>query len=210
LNNPQVRRFLPSLTEDWIKSYDVDGVMWCSERQGPLENAIGAEAGMFNGRAELTCFCPCCRRKGRNLGINVERAREDLKVLRQWAQTVSKGPRPADSYFVTFWRLLIEYPEILAWEKLRTDCQRDMYSFLYGEVKSIRPDLPVGWHIYHNNSFSPFLRAEQDYKKFDGIADFLKIVMYNNCAGPRLAQYIHNVRSTVFGDLPVEQVLAFH
>jgi hypothetical protein len=34
--------------------------------------------------------------------------------------------------------------------------------------------------------------------------------MYNNCAGPRLAQYIRNVHSTVFGDMPPEKVLEFH
>jgi hypothetical protein len=125
-------------------------------------------------------------------------------------QSVRGGPRPADGYFVSFWRLLVDYPEILAWERLWTDSQREMYALIYGEVKSIRPDLPVGWHIWHNNSFSPFYRAEQDYQKFEGMADFLKVVMYNNCAGPRLAQYIRNVHSTVFGDMPPEKVLEFH
>ncbi len=210
LNNPHVKDFVAALVEDWIKSYDVDGIMWCSERQGPLGNAIGADAGQFNGRAELTCFCRYCRRKGENRGINVERAREGLKDLQRWVQSVRGGPRPADGYFVTFWRLLVDHPEILAWEKLWTDSQREMYALIYGEVKSIRPDLPVGWHIWHNNSFSPFYRAEQDYQKFEGIADFLKVVMYNNCAGPRLAQYIRNVHSTVFGDMPPERVLEFH
>ncbi len=34
--------------------------------------------------------------------------------------------------------------------------------------------------------------------------------MYNNCAGPRLAQYIRNIQSTVFGDLRPEEALDFH
>jgi len=131
-------------------------------------------------------------------------------IKQRWVQSVRGGPRPADGYFVSFWRLLVDYPEILAWERLWTDSQREMYALIYGEVKSIRPDLPVGWHIWHNNSFSPFYRAEQDYQKFEGMADFLKVVMYNNCAGPRLAQYIRNVHSTVFGDMPPEKVLEFH
>jgi len=45
LNNPYIRNFLLSMVEDWTKSYDVDGVMWCSERQGALNNAIDAEKG---------------------------------------------------------------------------------------------------------------------------------------------------------------------
>jgi hypothetical protein len=210
LNNPQVRDFVASLAEDWIKSYDIDGIMWASERQGPLDNAIGADAGTFRGRAELTCFCHYCREKGRDRGIDVERAREGLQTLQRWVEVVRNGSRPADGFFVTFWRILGDYPEILAWEKLWTDSQREMHSFIYGEVKSIRHDLPVGWHIWHNNSFSPFYRAERDYRKFEGISDFLKVVMYNNCAGPRFAQYIHNVHSTIFGDLSPQEVLDFH
>ncbi|HEV2499984.1 MAG TPA: hypothetical protein VGY31_10435 [Terriglobia bacterium] len=210
LNNPHVLNFLASLAEDWIKSYDVDGIMWCSERQGPVDNAIGADAGGFTGRTAITCFCQYCCKKGKDRGIEIDRAREGLQALHQWVQSVVSGPRPADGCFVTFWRLLVDYPEILAWEKLWTDSQREVYAMLYGQVKSIRRDLPVGWHIWHNNSFSPFYRAEQNYVKFEGIADFLKVVMYNNCAGPRMAQYIRNVNSTVFGDLSPEQVLQFH
>lgn len=210
LNNPHVLNFLASLAEDWIKSYDVDGIMWCSERQGPVDNAIGADAGGFTGRTAITCFCPYCYKKGKDQGIEVDRAREGLQALHQWVQSALSGQRPADGCFVTFWRLLIDYPEILAWEKLWTDSQREVYAMLYGQVKSIRRDLPVGWHIWHNNSFSPFYRAEQNYAKFEGIADFLKVVMYNNCAGPRMAQYIRNVHSTVFGDLSPEQALQFH
>lgn len=210
LNNPHVLNFLASLAEDWIKSYDVDGIMWCSERQGPVDNAIGVDAGSFTGRTVITCFCQYCCKKGKDRGIEVDRAREGLQALHQWVQNTMNGPRPADGCFVTFWRLLIDYPEILAWEKLWTDSQREVYAMLYGQVKSIRRDLPVGWHIWHNNSFSPFYRAEQSYAKFEGIADFLKVVMYNNCAGPRMAQYITNVHSTVFGDLSPEMALQFH
>jgi hypothetical protein len=38
----------------------------------------------------------------------------------------------------------------------------------------------------------------------------LKPCPYNNCGGPRLAQYIHNVQSTVFRDLSPQQVLDMH
>ncbi|MGH9352410.1 MAG: twin-arginine translocation signal domain-containing protein [Terriglobia bacterium] len=208
LNNPHVRELLVSLVEDWIKSYDVDGIMWGSERQGPLNNAIERPAmGGFGGGAQLVCFCPYCRKKGKERGIDVERAREGFKTLEQWVETVRGGHRPADGYFVTFWRVLANYPEIVAWEKLWTDNQHEVYGLLYGEVKSARPEIPIGWHLWHNNSFSPFCRAELDYRRFVGVSDFLKVVMYNNCAGPRLARYIDNVHSTVFGDLSPEEVL---
>ena len=165
LNHPALRNFLRSLVEDFIKSHEVDGVMWGSERQGPLNNALGARHGGFSGRESLTCFCEHCRKKGRERGIAVERAREGLIELEQLARATRSGPRPADGAFVSFWRLLLNYPEILAWEKLWTDSQHEIYGEVFGTVKAINPRVRVGWHIWHNNSFSPFYRAEQDYWK---------------------------------------------
>lgn len=48
LNNPHVRNFMASMIEDWIQSYDVDGVMWCSERQGPLDKCHWHRRGRFS------------------------------------------------------------------------------------------------------------------------------------------------------------------
>lgn len=203
LNNPYVRNFLSSLVEDWMKSYDVDGVMWCSERQGALNRAIDAE----EGRATLTCFCDYCARKGEQQGINIQRAREGLTQLDRWVRAAWTQPRPSDGYFVTFWRLLLEYPEILAWEKFWTDSQREVYGQIYGTVKSINPNVQAGFHIMHLNSFSPFYRAEQDYRQLRQYADLFKICMYNNCGGPRLAHYIHGVHSTLWRDSAAESVL---
>src|SRR3954467_15416326 len=44
-NNPNYRNFLLGIVDDWSHSYEIDGVMWGSERQGPFANALGASAG---------------------------------------------------------------------------------------------------------------------------------------------------------------------
>src|SRR6185437_7163262 len=75
-NNPNARNFLTALVEDWFKSNDLDGMMWESERQGPLNNAIGAHFGRFNGHAFVNCFCEHCVRKATGQGINVPRVGE--------------------------------------------------------------------------------------------------------------------------------------
>jgi hypothetical protein len=80
---------------------------------------------------------------------------------------------------------------------------------MYQLAKSIAPSKGIGWHIWHNNSFSPFYRAEQDYAEFSKYSDFLKVVMYNLSGGERLAQYVRGVNRSVFADLTPEQVLAF-
>src|SRR6202044_1097981 len=44
-NNPNYRNWLLGIVEDWSRSYDIDGIMWGSERQGAFSNALNAHAG---------------------------------------------------------------------------------------------------------------------------------------------------------------------
>ena len=207
-NNPDYRNFLVGLIEDYTRSYEIDGIMWGSERQGALGNALGARhggAGSDPGR--VTCFCQFCEQKARQRGINFERVKEGYRALEKFVRDGRAGKRPVDGYYVTFWRLLLRYPELAAWEMFWTDSLRETYAALYGKVKSIKPQVPVGWHIWHNNSFSPIYRAEQDLQELSKYSDFLKMVIYHNCAGERMAGYIDGVSKTIFGDIPKEELL---
>ena len=75
LNNPDARNFLSAMVTDWVSSNDLDGLMWESERQGPLNNTIGAALRPVHSEihssivsvptackkersAELTCHAP--------------------------------------------------------------------------------------------------------------------------------------------------------
>ena len=80
---------------------------------------------------------------------------------------------------------------------------------MYRLAHEIAPAKGIGWHVWHNNSFSPFYRAEQDYADFRAYSDFLKVVMYNLCGGERLAQYVRGVNRSLFADLSPEQTLEF-
>src|SRR5215469_12314543 len=44
-NNPEARLFLASMVKDWLTTNDLDGMMWESERQGPLNNTLEAHFG---------------------------------------------------------------------------------------------------------------------------------------------------------------------
>ena len=207
-HNPEVQGFWQALTEDYVRSYPIDGVMWGSERQGPFGNALGASHGGAGANAqEVTCFCDFCRQEAKSRGLDAQRAMDGYKKLAALVQQSRAGSRPNDGYFVAYWRLLVQYPEILAWEKLWNDGQQSTYANIYHTAKSIRRDVGVGWHVWHNNSFSPFYRAEQDYAEFRKYSDYLKVVMYNNCGGPRLASYVNSVSRTIFADFPAEEVL---
>jgi hypothetical protein len=205
--NPNTRNFWLGMVEDYLRSYDVDGLMWGSERQGPLNNAIGASHGGGGNPATVGCFCTHCTEAARKMGIDVDRARKGYSALETWVTSMRAGTRPADGAFITFWRILVEYPEVLAWERLWNEGLRDTYRDMYRKAHEIAPAKGIGWHLWHTNSFAPFYRAEQDYAEFSKYSDFLKVVMYNNSGGPRMAQYIRNVNSTLFADLTPEQTL---
>jgi hypothetical protein len=206
--NANTREFWLALVEDHLRSYpDLDGLMWGSERQGPLNDAIGASHGEGARPASAACFCPHCLATARRAGIDAERARQGFLALERWIEDMKGGRKPADGAFVTFWRILVEQPEILAWERLWNEGLRETYRAIYERAHALAPEKPIGWHLWHTNSFAPFYRAEQDYAAFGKCSDFLKVVMYNNCGGPRLARYVRNVNATLFADLTPEETL---
>jgi hypothetical protein len=210
-NNPNYRNWLLGAVEDYARSYEIDGIMWGSERQGAFSNAIGAShGGGGGGVGRTTCFCEFCERKARERGVDPARARAGFEALSGFVQAARQGKRPVDGNYVTIWRLMLRYPELLAWEMLWTDSLRETYAAMYAKVKSIKPSIGVGWHIWHNNSFNPIYRAEQDLSELTKYSDFLKMVMYHNCGGERMASYVQSVGRTMFADLPGEQILDFH
>jgi hypothetical protein len=210
-NNPNYRNWLLGTVEDYARSYEIDGIMWGSERQGAFADALrGAHGGVPGNPVKVTCFCDFCERKAQDRGINVRRARLGFEALANFVQASRQGKRPVDGYYVTLWRLMLRYPELLAWEMLWTDSLRETYSAIYTKVKAVKPSVGVGWHIWHNNSFSPIYRAEQDLSELSKYSDFLKMVMYHNCGGERMAGYIRNVGQSMFGDVPQQELLDFH
>jgi hypothetical protein len=211
LNHPDHRNFLNGLVEDYARSYDVDGIMWGSERHGALGTALGSSHGGRNSDpSRVGCFCEHCLRKAREAGVNADRAKEGYRQLEQFVKTSKGGKHPVDGHYVTFWRILMRYPEILAWEHMFHSSLREVYGGIYKTVKSAKATLPVGWHIWHTNSFSPWYRAEQDLQELAPVSDFLKIVIYHNCGGERMASYIDSITGSVYGDLPKDEALTFH
>ncbi|MGQ0836412.1 MAG: hypothetical protein ACT4O5_16115, partial [Gammaproteobacteria bacterium] len=208
--HPDYREFVQGLTRDYCEHYEIDGLMWGSERQGPLHNALTARPEGNGDTARVTCFCEFHRQAAKARGIDVAGAIEGFSKLDRFVRAARARQRPNDGYFVEFWRLLLEYPQLLAWEKLWTDGKHALYADILHAAKKSRPQVQVGFHVWHLNSFSPFFRAEQHYAELARIADFLKIVAYNNSGGPRYAEYIGFAAATLFRDLTPGQLLRLY
>jgi hypothetical protein len=210
LCHPDVRAFWAGLATDLCKSYGIDGILFFNERNGPLLNALGASHAQAIASSRVTCFCKHHQRAAQARGVDPGRARQGYQELDRFVQASLKGRRPSDGYFVTFWRLLAEWPEILTWDRLFEAAKHEILAEVHTAVKRVRPGLQVGFHVEHVNSFNPIFRATRSYADLATRADFLKVVVYNNCGGERYANFIRNVGSTVFRDVPQDELLRFN
>ncbi|MBC7568768.1 MAG: hypothetical protein H7319_03410 [Spirosoma sp.] len=210
LFHPDVRAFWIGLVTDIAKSYPVDGVLFFNERNGPLLNALGASHFQTIDSTKATCFCEHHQREAKKLGINFQRAKAGYLKLNEFVKSSLKNERPSDGYYVAFNRLLLEYPEIVAWDKLFDLGKHQVLNEVYAAVKGVNKNLQIGFHVEHVNSFNPFFRASRSYEDLAEKADFLKVVAYNNCGGERYANFITNIHSTLFRDVPAEELMRFN
>lgn len=207
LFNPDVIEFWKALVADICSSYPVDGILFFNERNGPLLSAIGASHFQSIESSRATCFCEHHKAASAKHGIDFGRAMEGYRKLDDFVQAALNDLRPGDGYYVAFQRLLLEYPEITAYDELFDLAKHQILKDVYATVKSINKKMQVGFHIEHVNSFNPLFRATRSYEELATMADFLKVVAYNNCAGERYANFIRNVGSTVFRDVPLEVLM---
>jgi hypothetical protein len=183
-NHPAYRAWWLGTVEDLFKSYRLAGLKWGAERSGPLSNLLTSPP---NSRRVPFCFCEFCQARGRASGIQVVRAREGFCKLYEFVSSVQDGTsRPADGNFITLTRLLIRYPEILAWEHLWHDSKESLKEEIYGTVKQMNPRASVGWHVYHWVTWEPIYRAMADYARMSSYSDWIKPVVYHDVAGPRI------------------------
>ena len=210
LNNPYFRNLIAAQVEDFIRSYDVDGLQRGSERQGPLSNALGAwHHGAKSDPGHTSCFCEYCAAKAAKQGIDFARVKKAFLALEPYVRDGRAGKRPLDGYYVEFWRILLRNPELLTWQTFWSDSMREMQREFSARAKAIRPGIPVGYHIWQNISFNPVYRAEQDYRPYTEYADFLKPALYDNPAGERMTSFVDSLTQNIFGDLSRQQMLDF-
>jgi hypothetical protein len=209
-NNPDTHKFWLALQEDFVRSYDIDGIMWGSERYGAFANMVeSVHQRKGNDPSRVTCFCEFCQAKAKSRGVDVARAMEGFHTLEKWVIACRSGQKPNDGCYATFWRIIFRYPEVLAWETMWNDSVHETYEAIYKQTKSIRPSVQVGWHVWHALSFSPFFRAQTDLQKLSDYSDYMKITVYNNLGGTRMETYITSISDTLYGDMPIEEALQF-
>ena len=204
-NHPEYRAWWNDTVEDMFRNYDLDGLQWGAERMGPLINVVLP----WNDGAP-TCFCEFCRARGKEKGIDVERARQGFENLFVYVRGLMTGKlKPADGIFTGFLRILLRYPEILAWEYRYRMAREEVMQGIYHTVKSIKPQAQVGWHVDHEpSSWDIIYRAEMSYAEMAPYSDFIKFIAYQDILGPRIRWwYLDRLQKTILGEVPLEESL---
>ncbi len=209
--NPDVRNFWTSLVTDLSSSYPIDGFLFENERSGPLMNVLGATPFRkgVGDTSHVACFCDHHRQAAVEHNIDFERAKEGYKKLVQFVQAAIADERPPDGYYVSFQEILMEYPEIIAYDRLCDIGKLSIVDEIRSTMKAIRQDLQLIFHIEQTISFNPVTRAALGYAHLADKADFLKPATYNNCAGERYADFVRNIGATIFRDIPVDELYPF-
>lgn len=190
INNPTYRAFKHALLEDLYKSYTFDGMLWGIERWGPLNIALSG--------APASCFCEHCAAVARGAGLDWKRAVAGYRALCDANQRWRSEPRASQTPFVEFLRVLLTYPEVIAWERLWTERHLALTGELYGIAKWLAPERVFGiglWHYYVTN---PILRAEWDLKEIAKSADYIRPIVYHYPYPARFRLYADSLRQGAF------------
>ncbi len=190
--NPDYRRWWHGILEEHCRNYDIDGIMWCNERNSPLDR-------MMQGQAP-GCFCTHCRREALDRNIDVERTRFAFQEVWKYFQEVRSGGAFADGVFVEFLRVVLRNPEVLVWERFWLERSKDLDRELYGIVKWCNPALSFGLNVWNRNHFNPIRKAQWSWAEQTAYCDWVKPITYQHQAGEVFAKEVAYFGSTLLRD----------
>ena len=202
-NNPDYRSFWQVTVADTFRQNPLEGFMLGAERTGPLYRLI--QAG-----ESPSCFCRHCQLRMKDREISERRLRTGYAAINEWIQAMRRGAsRPADGALVTFLRLLMRHPEVLAWEREWALSLEESLGALVRSIKSVKPAALVGRHIDHQqSSWDIFYRAAVSYSEMAESMNFLKPVVYHDIAAPRVNRWmLAEFSKSILSDLSQTQSL---
>jgi len=196
-SHPDYRNWILSMVEDQVRNYDIDGIMWCNERNSPLDQLIqGMAPGDFSTHA---------RREAMERGIDVEACRRAMINLYDFMQEAANGKEFADGAFITFLRVLMQNPEALIWEKFWLERNKDLDRELYGLVKWCKPGMPFGLNVWNRNHFNIFRRAQWPWEEQTSYADWVKPITYQHQSGEIFTKELSFFQKTILRDFTPDE-----
>ncbi len=205
-NHPEFRTWIVAAISDLFKTYPLDGLQYGAERVGPLSRLL------YRGNPP-TCFCEHCEKRGREHGLDMGRVRRGFQRLHEFIHAQRQGAdRPSDGVFTTLLGVLIEYPEILAWEREQLASAEEIHKSIFNAVRAIRPGARVGRHVDHaQSSWDLIYRAAVPPARMAETCDFIKPILYHEIIGPRLRNSVlEELKKGPLRELALDQSLALY
>ena len=192
--NKDYRNWIKAIIEDQCRTYNIDGVMWCNERCSPLDQLI---QGIVP-----TDFSIDFENYAVTKNIDVCKVKESfLKVI-----NIVKNSKKLS--FIEFLNLILYNPEILIWEKLWLENNKNLDKELYGLVKWINSDLEFGLNIWNRNHFSPLRKAQWPWNEVTDYCDWVKPITYQHQGGSIYRKEIDFWNKNIF-DYDNDKILTF-
>jgi hypothetical protein len=198
-SNPHYRRWWQGIIEEHVRNYDIDGIMWCNERNSPIDR-------MMQGQAP-GCFCEHCRREARDRGIDVERVKLAFREVWDYFQAARANRSFVDGAFVECLRVLLKNPEVLVWERFWLERSKDLDAELYGIVKWLNPKLSFGLNVWNRNHFNPIRKAQWAWEEQTNYCDWVKPITYQHQAGEVFMKEMGFFGTTMLKDFTANEFL---
>ena len=174
-SNPDYRNWILSMIEDQVANYKIDGVMWCNERYSPLDQLFqGSAPGDFSEN-----FC----KEAKMRNVNVEKIKDSMKYAYDFFQKAREGHAFVDGNLIEFFRLLFNRPEILEWEKIWLERNKDLDKEIYGLVKWVNPNLSFGLNVWNRNHFNFIRKVQWPWLEQTNYSDWVKPITYQHQSG---------------------------
>ena len=204
-NNPEYQAWCRALVTDLFLNYDIEGYQWGAERIGPL-------AGLLSNGSSPGCFCSHCIEQAKQDNVDADRAKQGYRNLYSLIRSVREGkPAPAEGIMSSLLGIMLEYPEVLAWEHQWRKAKERLAKQIYDAIKSVKPSAIVGRHIdSKGTTLNPITRAGTDYAAMSEYSDFIKPILYQDVMAPRIVDhFVKRWTSGTLAELSPETVLDF-
>lgn len=197
-SHPDYRNWILSMVEDQVRSYDIDGVMWCNERRSPLDQ-------VFSGKAPGD-FSLHARNEASERGVDPEAARRGLESIFRVTQRLRAGEPANDGALIEVLRVLLQNPEALLWERFWVERNKDLDRELYGLVKWCKPDVSFGLNVWNRNHFNPIRKAQWPWADQALYADWVKPITYQHQAGLVYTNEMLELHKSVLRDFTPDEL----
>jgi hypothetical protein len=196
--NPLYRRWWHGIIEEHCRNYDIDGIMWCNERNSPLDRMVQGQAP--------GCFCEHCRREAAERGIDVERVRRAFHPVYAFFQQARAGEPFVDGALIEFLRVLLQNPEVLIWERFWLEKSKDLDRELYGITKWCNADLSFGLNVWNRNHFNPIRKAQWPWVEQTDYCDWVKPITYQHQAGEVYHKEMTALHTSILRDFTPDEL----